>query len=104
MARTLKLLSLFLSLLMVQESIGFSLPTAFKPSLLQSSHLCVGPGGSTYEYALLFDCDGVILETEELHRRAYNAAFTEFGLTIDGEPVEWSVRTFLMIGGLITIC
>jgi hypothetical protein len=46
----------------------------------------------SYEYALLFDCDGVILETEELHRLAYNAAFKEFGLTIGGEPVDWSVR------------
>jgi len=46
-----------------------------------------------YEYALLFDCDGVILETEELHRQAYNAAFREFDLTLDdGTPVEWSVR------------
>jgi hypothetical protein len=34
----------------------------------------------------------VILETEELHRLAYNAAFREFDLAIDGEPVVWSVR------------
>ena len=50
----------------------------------------------TYDYALLFDCDGVILETEELHRRAYNKVFAEFGVTkVCGstlrEPVEWSV-------------
>ena len=49
-----------------------------------------------YDFALLFDCDGVILETEELHRLAYNAAFQEFGVTkVCGEtlsePVEWSV-------------
>ena len=50
-------------------------------------------GGQAYDHALLFDCDGVILETEELHRLAYNAAFDAFGLTIDGEPVNWSVRT-----------
>ena len=47
-----------------------------------------------YQHALLFDCDGVILETEELHRLAYNAAFDAFGLTIDGQPVNWSVRWF----------
>lgn len=41
--------------------------------------------------ALLFDCDGVLVETEELHRRAYNMAFQEFGLEIDGKPVDWSV-------------
>ena len=46
-----------------------------------------------HEFALLFDCDGVILETEELHRRAYNTAFAEFNLTIDGVPVVWDVRT-----------
>ena len=46
---------------------------------------------SPYEFALLFDCDGVILETEELHRLAYNEAFRKFELSIDGKPVEWSV-------------
>jgi hypothetical protein len=48
---------------------------------------------SSFEYALLFDCDGVILETEELHRLAYNEAFRHFHLTVDNEPVVWSVRT-----------
>jgi hypothetical protein len=81
-------------LLRCQEAIGFYLPAALKPSFLpSSSRLCAAnANGNKYEYALLFDCDGVILETEELHRRAYNAAFKEFGLTIDGKPVEWSVR------------
>lgn len=45
-------------------------------------------------FALLFDCDGVILETEELHRLAYNDAFRHFELTIDGTPVEWSVEYY----------
>lgn len=45
-------------------------------------------------YALLFDCDGVIIETEELHRLAYNAAFKEFNLKINDEPVEWSVAYY----------
>ena len=45
-------------------------------------------------YALLFDCDGVIIETEELHRLAYNAAFNEFNLKIDNEPVEWTVAYY----------
>ena len=49
---------------------------------------------SDYEFALLFDCDGVILETEELHRQAYNAAFDAAGLTINGEPVVWSVEYY----------
>ncbi len=45
-------------------------------------------------FALLFDCDGVIIETEELHRLAYNAAFTEFNLKIGDEPVEWTVEYY----------
>jgi hypothetical protein len=50
------------------------------------------------EFALLFDCDGVILETEELHRLAYNEAFRKFDLTLDGEPVVWSVSRHLEMG------
>jgi len=65
-----------------------------------------------HEFALLFDCDGVILETEELHRLAYNEAFREFDLTINGEPVVWSVRTYvrrdtcyaLLLGNLKSGC
>ena len=49
---------------------------------------------SSFEYALIFDCDGVIIETEELHRLAYNAAFTAAGLEIDGESVIWSVEYY----------
>ena len=41
---------------------------------------------------LIFDCDGVILESEDLHRRAYNASFEQFNVTIGDppQPVEWS--------------
>lgn len=53
------------------------------------------------EYALLFDCDGVILETEELHRVAYNAAFQEFDLTIDNEPVVWDEEYYDMLQNTI---
>lgn len=45
------------------------------------------------EYALLFDCDGVIVETEELHRIAYNKAFNKFGLKLpSGVAVEWDTK------------
>ncbi|KAG1670118.1 hypothetical protein FOA52_013694 [Chlamydomonas sp. UWO 241] len=47
-----------------------------------------------YTCALLFDCDGVIVETEELHRLAYNSAFAEFECTIDGKPLEWTVEYY----------
>lgn len=40
--------------------------------------------------ALLWDCDGVILESEDLHRRAYNAVFAHFKVTVGGAPVVWS--------------
>lgn len=40
--------------------------------------------------ALIFDCDGVILESEDLHRRAYNAAFENFEVACSNSPVSWS--------------
>ncbi|PNW71496.1 hypothetical protein CHLRE_16g656650v5 [Chlamydomonas reinhardtii] len=42
--------------------------------------------------ALVFDCDGVILESEDLHRRAYNATFRHFGVKCSGQqaPVNWN--------------
>lgn len=49
---------------------------------------------SNPRFALLFDCDGVIVETEELHRLAYNGAFEAFELKIDGTPVEWVVEYY----------
>ena len=58
---------------------------------------------SSCEYALLFDCDGVILETEELHRLAYNEAFKAAGLLLDDDdddnnikkdPVVWTVEYY----------
>lgn len=61
-----------------------------------------------YEFALLFDCDGVILETEELHRKAYNSAFDKAcvkivssrklsgnsNLAISEDPCVWSVEYY----------
>jgi len=47
-----------------------------------------------YSVALLFDCDGVIVETEELHRKAYNAAFESFGCKINGKPLVWTVEYY----------
>jgi hypothetical protein len=40
--------------------------------------------------AIIFDCDGVILESEDLHRRAYNAAFEHFSAQCNGASVVWS--------------
>ena len=64
--------------------------------LLPAGHAGRAPARATIAMAdktaaLLFDCDGVIVETEELHRLAYNKAFDDFGLTIGGEKVDWTV-------------
>lgn len=47
--------------------------------------------------ALVFDCDGVIVESEDLHREAYNAAFKHFGLKIDNRDVSWSEEYYDML-------
>lgn len=42
--------------------------------------------------ALIFDCDGVILESEHLHRQAYNDAFAHFGVRCPPAaeaPLDW---------------
>lgn len=42
--------------------------------------------------ALIFDCDGVILESEHLHRQAYNDAFSHFNVRCDPssqQPLNW---------------
>ena len=59
-----------------------------------SSNSVLASKSSDFDYALIFDCDGVIIETEELHRLAYNAAFDAAGLQIDGESVHWSVEYY----------
>ena len=51
--------------------------------------------------ALLFDCDGVLVETEELHRVAYNMAFEEFGLQIAGAPVVWSKEYYSFLANTV---
>ena len=35
------------------------------------------------------------METEELHRKAYNAAFDAFGLTIKGEKLVWTTEYYV---------
>ncbi|CAM9182052.1 unnamed protein product [Scytosiphon promiscuus] len=37
-------------------------------------------------WAVIFDCDGVILESESLHREAYNAVFREFSVDYNWSP------------------
>uniref|UniRef100_A0A1J3DE99 Haloacid dehalogenase-like hydrolase domain-containing protein n=1 Tax=Noccaea caerulescens TaxID=107243 RepID=A0A1J3DE99_NOCCA len=47
--------------------------------------------------ALVFDCDGVILESENLHRQAYNDAFSHFNVRCPSSPSEslnWSLEFY----------
>ncbi|KAL4331259.1 hypothetical protein HN51_038010 [Arachis hypogaea] len=50
--------------------------------------------------ALIFDCDGVILESEHLHRQAYNDAFTHFNVrcpsssSSSDQPLNWDVHFY----------
>ncbi|XP_050377691.1 haloacid dehalogenase-like hydrolase domain-containing protein At4g39970 [Argentina anserina] len=39
--------------------------------------------------ALIFDCDGVILESEHLHRQAYNDAFAHFNVRCSSQTLVW---------------
>lgn len=52
--------------------------------------------GSASLEAVVFDCDGVILESENLHRVAYNAAFEEFKVSCNGgeSVVDWDVAFY----------
>ncbi|KAG9451456.1 hypothetical protein H6P81_011421 [Aristolochia fimbriata] len=46
-------------------------------------------------HALIFDCDGVILESEDLHRTAYNDAFAHFNVRCSpSEVLNWSVEFY----------
>ncbi|KAL4196275.1 hypothetical protein AMTRI_Chr04g245350 [Amborella trichopoda] len=47
--------------------------------------------------ALIFDCDGVILESEDLHRRAYNETFAHFDVrcpSSPSQPVYWDTEFY----------
>ncbi|KAI3506251.1 hypothetical protein L1887_28607 [Cichorium endivia] len=46
--------------------------------------------------ALIFDCDGVILESEDLHRQAYNLAFAHFNVRCPpfSEPLNWDIEFY----------
>lgn len=73
-----------------------------RPSFVARSGALPAAATNYFDHALIFDCDGVIIETEELHRLAYNAAFQAADLTIGEEPVDWSVEycTFIStVGG-----
>mmetsp|Transcript_6578 Transcript_6578/g.17660 ORF Transcript_6578/g.17660 Transcript_6578/m.17660 type:complete len:317 (+) Transcript_6578:92-1042(+) len=49
--------------------------------------------------ALIFDCDGVILESEDLHRDAYNAAFRHFEVNYEWTPEYYDILQNTVGGG-----
>lgn len=55
--------------------------------------------------ALIFDCDGVILESEHLHRQAYNDAFVHFSVRCPSSsspgPLNWDVQFYDELQNLI---
>jgi hypothetical protein len=70
-----------------------SLPSA-RLRLRRASSLVVSASASPLRSldALIFDCDGVILESEHLHRQAYNDAFAHFGVRCPpgaDAPLDW---------------
>lgn len=66
--------------------------TADKPASVST----LKPPVNSDTWCILFDCDGVIVETEELHRQAYNKAFETFCLINPStkEPVNWSTAYY----------
>ncbi|KAJ3707315.1 hypothetical protein LUZ61_011020 [Rhynchospora tenuis] len=67
-------------------------------SLRKSSRTVVcAVAASSPLHALIFDCDGVILESEHLHRQAYNDAFAHFNVKcppFSSEPLYWDVEFY----------
>ncbi|KAK9818786.1 hypothetical protein WJX74_008854 [Apatococcus lobatus] len=49
--------------------------------------------------ALIFDCDGVILESEGLHRIGYNDSFGHFSARHEGKEdiIDWNVKYYDML-------
>ncbi|CAN8070238.1 unnamed protein product [Agarophyton chilense] len=68
-------------------------PRACAPaSSSTSSALSTPPRASVAQHALIFDCDGVIVESEELHRISYNQCWKQNHLRF-----EWSVPFYEML-------
>ncbi|XP_004250102.1 haloacid dehalogenase-like hydrolase domain-containing protein At4g39970 [Solanum lycopersicum] len=72
--------------------------TTFRRTLPSKSLSISASASSTRALeALIFDCDGVILESEHLHRQAYNDAFSHFNVRCpdnDDKPLNWSLEFY----------
>ncbi|XP_031492081.1 haloacid dehalogenase-like hydrolase domain-containing protein At4g39970 isoform X2 [Nymphaea colorata] len=64
------------------------LPAIAAVSSSSSSSSATSDSGGSPLHALIFDCDGVILESEHLHRQAYNDAFAHFNVRCPSSPSQ----------------
>ncbi|CAK9320579.1 unnamed protein product [Citrullus colocynthis] len=77
-----------------------SLPPAaihFRTSRKSTTHKRFPLSVSAALQALIFDCDGVILESEHFHRQAYNDAFAHFDVRCPNsasQPLNWSIEFY----------
>mmetsp|Transcript_22652 Transcript_22652/g.55892 ORF Transcript_22652/g.55892 Transcript_22652/m.55892 type:complete len:319 (+) Transcript_22652:221-1177(+) len=67
---------------------------------LSASVMSGGASQASDEWALIFDCDGVIIESEGLHRDAYNAMFREFAIPYEWTPEYYDVLQNMIGGGI----
>lgn len=85
---------------------GFRYPRIKLPSSSKHHHHRVfsasasaSSSSSSSLEALIFDCDGVILESEHLHRQAYNDAFLHFNVgcpssSSSPQPLNWGIEFY----------
>ncbi|KAI4383475.1 hypothetical protein MLD38_009309 [Melastoma candidum] len=89
---------------------GLSSSASVSPLSLSRKYLvnCRGRGGSRVSSsslscsvscalkALIFDCDGVILESEHLHQQAYNDTFAHFNVKCPGDTgaLNWGTKYY----------
>ncbi|KAL5556070.1 hypothetical protein UlMin_038306 [Ulmus minor] len=76
------------------SKLGFR--TSIKPSNSRRQLAVSASASNSALQALIFDCDGVILESEHLHRQAYNDAFVNFNVRCspEPEPLNWGIEFY----------
>lgn len=84
-----------------QTKHAFRCPTIKLPSSINRNNrrvfFKVSASFSSSFQALIFDCDGVILESEHLHRQAYNDAFLHFNVrspSSSPQPLNWDIQFY----------
>ncbi|KMZ59277.1 Haloacid dehalogenase-like hydrolase domain-containing protein [Zostera marina] len=76
-----------------RSSSSTTIPISAAASVAPESSSSFCSDRSSPIHALIFDCDGVILESEHLHREAYNEAFIHFDVRCPSSaaaPLVWS--------------